>query len=73
MLRMTFFSIFTSCDSFLARSGPKAPAVLLRKAWPAEPHDKFKLAWDSVRRLVVTSEAHSREIRLNVAADIMSS
>jgi hypothetical protein len=33
-LRMTFFSIFTSCESFLARSGPKAPAVDLRKAWP---------------------------------------
>lgn len=32
MLRMTFFSIFTSIDSFLASSGPKAPAVFLRKA-----------------------------------------
>jgi hypothetical protein len=28
MLRMTFFSILTSCDSFLARSGPNAPADL---------------------------------------------
>ena len=37
MLRMTFFSIFTSCESFFARSGPKAPAVDLRKAWPAPP------------------------------------
>jgi hypothetical protein len=34
MLRMTFFSILTSCDSFRARSGPKAPAAFLRKAWP---------------------------------------
>jgi len=34
MLRMTFFSIFTSWDSFLASSGPNAPAVDLRKAWP---------------------------------------
>ena len=34
MLRMTFFSIFTSCESFLARSGPKAPAADLRKACP---------------------------------------
>jgi hypothetical protein len=34
MLRITFFSILTSWDSFLARSGPKAPAVFLRKAWP---------------------------------------
>lgn len=34
MLRMAFFSILTSCDSFLARSGPKAPAAFLRKAWP---------------------------------------
>lgn len=32
MLRMTFFSILTSCDSFRARSGPKAPAVFLRNA-----------------------------------------
>jgi hypothetical protein len=35
MLRMTFFSILTSCDSFFARSGPKAPADLWRKVWPA--------------------------------------
>lgn len=34
MLRMAFFSILTSCDSLRARSGPKAPAVFLRKAWP---------------------------------------
>lgn len=34
MLRMTFFSIFTSCDSFFARSGPQAPAVCLRNEWP---------------------------------------
>lgn len=34
MLRMTFFSILTNCESFLARSGPKAPAALLRKVWP---------------------------------------
>jgi hypothetical protein len=34
MLRMTFFSIFTSCESFLAKSGPKAPAADLRKACP---------------------------------------
>jgi hypothetical protein len=34
MLRMTFFSILTSCDSFRARSGPKAPAVFLRNACP---------------------------------------
>ena len=31
---MTFFSIFTNCASFLARSGPNAPAAFLRKAWP---------------------------------------
>jgi hypothetical protein len=36
MLRMTFFSILTSWDSFFARSGPKAPAVPLRNACPAE-------------------------------------
>ena len=35
MLRMTFFSIFTSADNFLARSGPKVPAVPFLKAWPA--------------------------------------
>lgn len=34
MLRMTFFSILTSCDSLRARSGPKAPAVFLRNACP---------------------------------------
>lgn len=34
MLRITFFSILTSCESFLARSGPKAPADLCRKVWP---------------------------------------
>lgn len=34
MLRMTFFSILTSCDSLRDRSGPKAPAAFLRKAWP---------------------------------------
>jgi hypothetical protein len=33
-LRMTFFSIFTSCASFFARSGPNAPAVLPRIACP---------------------------------------
>lgn len=32
MLRITFFSIFTSCESFFAKSGPKAPAVCLRNA-----------------------------------------
>lgn len=41
MLRMTFFSIFTSWESFFARSGPKAPAVVLRKAWPAPPWEKM--------------------------------
>ena len=34
IVRMTFFSILTSWFSFLARSGPKAPAVDLRKLWP---------------------------------------
>jgi hypothetical protein len=34
MLRMTFFSILTSCESFFARSGPKAPAACLRKTCP---------------------------------------
>lgn len=34
ILRITFFSILTSCDSLRARSGPKAPAAFLRKAWP---------------------------------------
>ena len=33
-LRMTFFSILTSCASFFARSGPKAPAALRRRACP---------------------------------------
>ena len=33
---MTFFSIFTSCESFFAKSGPNAPAVDLRNAWPIE-------------------------------------
>ena len=28
MLRITFFSILTSCESFFARSGPNAPADL---------------------------------------------
>ena len=32
MLRMTFFSILTSCDSFRASSGPNWPAVCLRRA-----------------------------------------
>jgi hypothetical protein len=31
MLRITFFSILTSCESFFARSGPNAPADLWRK------------------------------------------
>lgn len=35
ILRITFFSILTSWDSFLARSGPKAPPALRRRAWPA--------------------------------------
>lgn len=34
MLRITFFSILTSWESFLARSGPKAPPALRRRAWP---------------------------------------
>jgi hypothetical protein len=34
-LRMTFFSILTSCESFLARSGPNAPAALRLRAWPS--------------------------------------
>lgn len=34
MLRITFFSIFTNCESFFARSGPNAPADLWRKVWP---------------------------------------
>jgi hypothetical protein len=34
MLRITFFSILTNCESFFARSGPKAPADLWRKVWP---------------------------------------
>ena len=34
MLRMTFFSILTSCESFFARSGPNAPADFERKVWP---------------------------------------
>jgi hypothetical protein len=35
MERMTFFSIFTSWESFFARSGPKAPGWTdLRKLWP---------------------------------------
>ena len=36
ILRITFFSIFTSCESFFARSGPNAPADLWRKVWPEE-------------------------------------
>lgn len=36
-LLMTFFSILTSCASFLARSGPKAPAVLPLRACPSAP------------------------------------
>lgn len=36
-LRMTFFSILTSCDSFFAKSGPKAPAVFRRRACPSPP------------------------------------
>ena len=35
ILRITFFSILTSWDSFLARSGPKAPPAFPRRAWPA--------------------------------------
>ena len=31
-LRITFFSILTSWDSFLAKSGPKAPPALRRRA-----------------------------------------
>ena len=37
MERMTFFSIFTSWESFFARSGPKAPGWTdLRKLWPGD-------------------------------------
>jgi hypothetical protein len=37
MERMTFFSIFTSWESFFARSGPKAPGWTdLRKLWPVD-------------------------------------
>ena len=43
MLRMTFFSIFTSCASFFARSGPNAPAVDLRNAWPT-PQGRAKVS-----------------------------
>jgi hypothetical protein len=35
MLLIRFFSILTSWVSFLARSGPKAPAVFERKLCPA--------------------------------------
>ena len=34
ILRITFFSIFTNCESFFARSGPKAPAVDRRNVCP---------------------------------------
>ena len=34
IVRITFFSILTSWVSFFARSGPNAPAALLRKLWP---------------------------------------
>lgn len=34
ILRITFFSIFTNCESFFERSGPNVPAVCLRNAWP---------------------------------------
>ena len=34
MERITFFSIFTSWESFFARSGPKAAADLWRNVWP---------------------------------------
>ena len=37
--RITFFSIFTNCDSFFARSGPKAPGCTdLRKVWAGSNH-----------------------------------
>jgi hypothetical protein len=45
MLRMTFFSILTSWESFLARSGPKAPAVPFLKAWPVETCQKKSLSF----------------------------
>lgn len=32
ILRITFFSIFTNCESFFERSGPNAPAACLRNA-----------------------------------------
>jgi hypothetical protein len=38
MLRITFFSIFTSWESFFARSGPNWPAVWRRRAWPNPMH-----------------------------------
>ncbi len=44
-LRMTFFSIFTSCDSFLARSGLKAPAALRRRACPGHRVSAVARAW----------------------------
>jgi hypothetical protein len=35
MERITFFSIFTNCESFFARSGPNAPGWTdLRNVWP---------------------------------------
>lgn len=44
MLRMTFFSILTSCDSFRARSGPKAPAAFFRNACPNREIDQRPLS-----------------------------
>lgn len=41
---MTFFSILTSCDSFLARSGPNAPAVFPRRACPILPVNRDSLS-----------------------------
>ncbi len=65
-LRITFFSILTSWASFLARSGPKAPAAFLRKAWPGVADrllalgslSRPKMVW--IRRIAQRNQAQAQ-------------
>src|SRR5699024_2553478 len=65
ILRMTFFSILTNCDSFLARSGPQAPAAPLRKAWP--DNNEFK---HTNNNLIVdpTYQSHRHHLSLTICS-----
>lgn len=60
-LRITFFSILTSWASFLARSGPKAPAALRRRAWPDVARQLLFSNSFRLLRLISAQDVYTRQ------------